>query len=327
MSVPEADRGAGVRVSVLLATYNRRALLPEVLAPLLADPATDEIVVVVDGSQDGSLELLTEMAERDARLRPHFIENSGAARALLSGARVARGEILVILDDDEIVSPGAVSGHAAHHAADEDLVVVGYVTMAMPPRRRPGDFSRYVYAEQYERDCRTYERDPGSILLNLWGGFISMRRDRYVQAVTGGPALIEGYHYDLDFGARCMELGLSARFDRSLRALHLYERDRDAYLRDARGSGRNRILVHRAHPQVLPAIDPTFVDRGLPPLGRIALRVALRVPLVLLMIGAATTVAGRLRLWHLEENGAALMWAVEQKRGALETVRRLSATI
>ena len=37
-------------VSVVMPTYNRRAQLRTVLAPLLADPAATEIVVVVDGS-------------------------------------------------------------------------------------------------------------------------------------------------------------------------------------------------------------------------------------------------------------------------------------
>ena len=327
MSAADPDGGSGVRVSVLLATYNRRALLPDVLAPVLADPATDEVVVVVDGCQDGSIELLTEMAEAEPRLRPLFVENGGAARAHVAGAALATGDVLVILDDDEILDAGAVGGHAAHHTSEPHLIVVGFVEMAMPPQRRPGDFSRYLYTRQYEHDCLMFERHPETILRNLWGGFMSMRRTDYLRAMTEGEGLIQGYHYDLDFGARCVELGLSARFDRSLRALHLYERSRDAYLRDARGSGRNRILVHRAHPDVLPAIDASFVDQGLPPAGRVVLTLALKIPVLPFLITAATTLAGKLRLWSVEEKGAGLLWAIEQKRGALESMAELpSAT-
>jgi glycosyltransferase involved in cell wall biosynthesis len=304
--------------SVLLATYNRRALLPRVLEPVLADPATDEVVVVVDGCDDGSMELLAGMGQHDPRLRSHYVTNGGAARALLAGARVARGDLVVILDDDEIVGPNTISGHAAHHAGRDDLIVVGYVEMSFPPARRPGDFSRYIYAQQYARDRGAWQVDPSTILLNLWGGFISMTRANYIRAMEAADEFVDGYHYDLDFGVRCLKLGLQARFDPSLRALHLYERGTSAYLRDGYSSGRNRILIHHAHPEVLPPLDPSFVDRGLPAVGRVALKLIQRHRWLMRPLTAATALAGRLHLWRLENGGAGLMFAAEQKRGALE---------
>jgi glycosyltransferase involved in cell wall biosynthesis len=306
------------QTSVLLATYNRRSLLPRVLEPILADPAADEMVVVVDGCDDGSMELLTGLRERDPRVQPHYVTNRGAARALLAGAKIAQGDVLVILDDDEIVSPGSIAGHAAHHVGHDNLIVVGYVAMSLPPSRRPGDASRYIYAKQYDHDCAAWVDDPSGILLNLWGGFISLARTDYIRAMESAHDFVDGYHYDLDFGARCLELGLQATFDPSLKAVHLYERSTAAYLRDGRSSGRNRILVHRAHPTVLPPVDLDFVDRGLPPVGRAALRLIMRWPFLLSWLQLATNIAGRLHVWPLESAGAALMFAVEQKRGALE---------
>jgi glycosyltransferase involved in cell wall biosynthesis len=315
------DEPSAPLTSVLFATYKRRPLLPSVLEPILADPAADEVVVVVDGCDDGSMELLDEISQRDPRLRPLYVTNGGAARALLAGARLARGRVVVILDDDEILAPGAIRGHTAHHVGQGNLIVVGYVEMNFPPRRRPGDYARYLYAKQYDRDCAIWQRDPEMILRNLWGGFISMRRADYIKVMNGAQEFIDGYHYDLDFGARCMELGLQARFDPSLRALHLYERSAAAYLRDGRSSGRNRILIHGAHPTVLPPIDPSFVARGLPPVGRVALKAIMRCPVLLSVVRAGTKVAGRLHMWRLENGGAGLMKAVEQKRGAIEATQ------
>jgi glycosyltransferase involved in cell wall biosynthesis len=313
--------------SVLLATYNRRALLPSVLEPVLGDPAASEIVVVVDGCEDGSLELLRAMANEDPRIKPQFIPNSGAARALLAGARQASGDVLVILDDDEIVDPGTITGHLRHHPGHENLIVVGYVEMAFPAARRPGDFSRYIYAHQYAQDCELYETDANTILRNLWGGYLSIGRVNYLRTMGSVNDFVDGYHYDLDFGARCMELGFRAVFDRSLRARHLYERDRAGFLRDARSSGRNRILVHGAHPTVLGPVDAGFVDAALPAVGRAALRMAMRYPLMERLVGAATTATGRLRLWRLETIGASLLWAIEQKRGALEALHSSSGLV
>jgi glycosyltransferase involved in cell wall biosynthesis len=57
-------------VSVVIATRGRRDRLQETLVPLLAEPAADEIVVVDDGSNDGSLKLLEDLAAAHPQLRP-----------------------------------------------------------------------------------------------------------------------------------------------------------------------------------------------------------------------------------------------------------------
>ena len=57
------------KVSVVIPTYNDVSVLPDTLAPLLADEATAEVVVVVDGSRDGSYELLQGIADGERRLR------------------------------------------------------------------------------------------------------------------------------------------------------------------------------------------------------------------------------------------------------------------
>src|SRR5690349_2755212 len=118
------------------------------LAPLLADPQPLEVVVVVDGGRDGSLELLERMAAGDARLRPLWIENRGVVGARAAGAEAARGEVVVLLDDDVFAMPGLIAGHARHHA-EPGLVIVGYMPVARPPRPRPGDYPRELYAREY----------------------------------------------------------------------------------------------------------------------------------------------------------------------------------
>src|SRR3954454_20725698 len=84
---------AAVKASVVMATYNRRALLPRVLDPLLADPAAFEVVVVVDGCDDAWIEYLRERAAAEPRLKPHLIPNAGAVRAQQHGVEVARGDV------------------------------------------------------------------------------------------------------------------------------------------------------------------------------------------------------------------------------------------
>ena len=130
-------------VSVVMATYNRRQLLPRVLAPLLDDPATFELVIVVDGCEDGSIEYLEALAAEDPRVRPIFVPNGGRVAAQETGVEAARGDVVVlVMDDDVLAAPGLVSGHARHHERERDLVVVGYMpterpACAGPVRSRP----------------------------------------------------------------------------------------------------------------------------------------------------------------------------------------------
>src|SRR3954454_8936427 len=89
-------------VSVVIPTYRRRAQLASVVDPLLADEATAELIVVVDGSDDGSLELLRAIAHRDPRVRPIGSANQGQAAARQLGLEAARHPVVLLLDDDVI---------------------------------------------------------------------------------------------------------------------------------------------------------------------------------------------------------------------------------
>src|SRR4051794_36585399 len=116
-------------------TYNRLALLERVLAPLLEEPAATELVVVVDGSEDGSFEYLESESKRRPQLRPLLIPNSGKEAARQAGLEAATGEIVLFMDDDVLALPGLVAGHAAGHVDEDELVLVGYMPVRVPRPR------------------------------------------------------------------------------------------------------------------------------------------------------------------------------------------------
>lgn len=236
--------GAGLSATVLLATTSRTQLLERVLAPLRADRATSEIVVVVDGCREGSVELLATLARQDERIRTIFVRGGGAPRALLTGALQARGDLLVMLDDDLVVKEGSVAGHVRHHTADGGLIVVGYVEMDLQLVPRPREMRRYLHARRYERDVARYRSDPPSILENLRGGYLSIHRADYLRATkahAGIPqSLAAGYR---ELGASCLAHGLRAAFDPALSATAL---SGPPSLPEATGSGAGPDRVPRS---------------------------------------------------------------------------------
>jgi Glycosyl transferase family 2 len=99
-------------VSIVIATYNRRDWLRFAIDSVLVQDHPDlELLVMDDGSTDGTEELLGEYARRHPRERFRFErhENMGQARTLNRGWELARGEVLGYLSDDDLLAPGAVS--------------------------------------------------------------------------------------------------------------------------------------------------------------------------------------------------------------------------
>ncbi|HYR51621.1 MAG TPA: glycosyltransferase [Candidatus Dormibacteraeota bacterium] len=93
------------RVSVIIPTFNRRDYLAEAIASVLAQTFTDyEIVVVDDGSTDGTRELIEERYPRSTIVYQYQL-NRGSSAARNAGMRAARGELLAFLDSDDLWLP------------------------------------------------------------------------------------------------------------------------------------------------------------------------------------------------------------------------------
>lgn len=98
-------------VSVIIPAYNRATLLPFTLEAVLAQaPPPDEVIVVDDGSTDGTAEVADGYANRVRCLR---IANSGDLAARNVGLRAARAERVAFCDSDDLWRPGFLAAMAA----------------------------------------------------------------------------------------------------------------------------------------------------------------------------------------------------------------------
>ena len=300
-----------MQISVVIPAYNYSEL-PTTLAPLLRDPATAEVVVVVDGSHDGSFETLQRMAADEPRLRAFFIENRGRTGAWQFAVEQARCDVVLSLDQDVVAHEGLVSGHAARHAAQPGRVVLGYMPTIKPPRR-PGSFVTERYADEYERVRALWERDPRNVLTRLWGGNLSIRR-RDLFAAGGCDAGVGlQYCHDRELGLRLLEVGLAPIFDRRLRAEHRFERSISGFLKAGRQQGRDMTIIARLHPAH--AEFPRWRRTNLGGrLRRVALRQ--RAYAVMLTIGVPLLRSvGRLHLWRAEVRIGEFLERLELQRG------------
>jgi len=102
--------------SVIIPTWNRRAMVSEAIASVLAQTgARFELIVIDDGSTDGTLDDLRPLAAQ-ARENPIRIEatpHRGPAAARNRGAELARAPLIAFLDSDDRWSPGKLARHLA----------------------------------------------------------------------------------------------------------------------------------------------------------------------------------------------------------------------
>ncbi|HKN12196.1 MAG TPA: glycosyltransferase family A protein [Candidatus Binatus sp.] len=90
-------------VSVIIPTYNRRAMLLEAIDSVLAQSANAlELIVIDDGSTDGTAEHLTLLAKN---IRFEHIDHRGPAAARNRGVAMARAPLIAFLDSDDLWAP------------------------------------------------------------------------------------------------------------------------------------------------------------------------------------------------------------------------------
>ena len=248
-------------VSVIIPTYRYASRLEATVRSILSDAATTELIVVVDGCRDGSLEMLEAIAADDSRVVPMFVEHLGKSGAQSAGFERARGDVVLLLDQDVVAGPGLVRGHALHHRGADHLLVVGYMPTVddMDGAFVPA-FTR-LYATEYESNCQKIDQRPEFVLLQLWGGNISLRRDDCRRV---GLDFRYFGHEDQDFGIRCMKAGLVGVFDRALRAEHHHAQDASAFLWYSKMQGASRWQIYHDHADVLGPYDASWTLEGLP---------------------------------------------------------------
>ncbi|MGD0837846.1 MAG: glycosyltransferase family 2 protein [Polyangia bacterium] len=122
-------------VSVVIPCFNEKATILALLDKVAAAPFAKEIIVVDDGSHDGTCELLAEQAPARSEVRlilqPH---NQGKGAALRRGFKEARGEVVIVQDADLEYDPNEIPKVIAPILAGHADVVYGSRFLGGPHR-------------------------------------------------------------------------------------------------------------------------------------------------------------------------------------------------
>ncbi|MFF2407455.1 CDP-glycerol glycerophosphotransferase family protein [Streptomyces sp. NPDC058092] len=116
-------------LSVVVPVHRAQGYLRATLESVLGrGPGELELLVVDDGSRDGSAEIAAEFAARDPRVQVFTLpEHRGAGPARNAGAAEARGRYLLFLDGDDLLRPGALEAITDRLAGSEpDVLLLGH---------------------------------------------------------------------------------------------------------------------------------------------------------------------------------------------------------
>lgn len=119
-----------MKLSIIIPVYNAQSFLHHAVESVLSDPGTDwELILVNDGSADGSGLLCDRYASEDPRVRAIHQENRGPGGARNTGLENARGAYLIFVDSDDALTPGALDRiRRALEEFDPEILTFDYLS-------------------------------------------------------------------------------------------------------------------------------------------------------------------------------------------------------
>lgn len=183
-----------------------------------------------------------------ALARPH----RGRAAALNAAVDEARGEVLILLDDDMQVVPDFVERHRAHHPPGSRFCVLGAVPIEVNrTSTRAARYAKAKFDDHLERLA-----DPAHLELphSFYSGNTSLRAE-VLREVGGFDESFTRYgNEDVELSLRLRAAGISLRYDPQALARQEYGKDLTRLLRDTIGAGATETLLARKHPDAFPML-------------------------------------------------------------------------
>jgi GT2 family glycosyltransferase len=288
-------------VSVIVPTHQRREPLRRALASLAdqtAEGTSYEVVVGTDACSDGTSEML-ESLETPYELRSVEPARRGRAAACNAAIAAARGEVLIVLDDDMRAGEEFVERHRAHHPAGSRRCVLG----AVPVELREGGprAARYVKERFDLHLARLGDPEHLARPRSFYTGNASLRSELMREAGGFDESFGIYGNEDVELALRLRAGGVELIYDPEALAHQEYGKDMGGLQRDTLEKGRTAVLLARRHPQVfgdLRLAEPDESSRPWLVLRSFLLWGTRRLPMASRAVFAAVSLLERLGLWR-----------------------------
>jgi len=237
-----------IDVSIIVPTFNRCELVKRAVESLFAQnfPVRKyEVIVVVDGSEDGTADSLREM-RAPCRFRIVEQPNGGPAMARNSGARVAEGDLLLFVDDDMLCVPELLEAHVEAHRNEPRTVGFGCILLSLesPPSLAAECFNRElgaIYLRQKARGADAIE--------DLEPVFANSSLPRQLLEEAGGFDASFRMREDLELWVRLAAMQVRPTYVERAIAYQYYAKTGADLIRDAEAFAVADVMFARKHPE------------------------------------------------------------------------------
>lgn len=238
-----------IHVSVVIATFNRKEILERALPALAAQTgeAVYEVIFVDDGSSDHSNELFQDAVQRWAPIFRYIpIAHSGSpARPRNTGIRAARGEVILLLDDDVVPDPTLIAEHAKFHRDNPDLRDAALGELYLPDSVASDPMSLF-HSFSYDE----VRRQTRLGYLFFWTCNVSVKREFMIQyGMFDEDAALHPLE-DMECGYRLFQSGLRLTFLPSARGQHLHNMRPQWVAEKGQRTGRAQFALSRKVPDL-----------------------------------------------------------------------------
>lgn len=193
-----------MKVSVIIPTYNGAHKIMDTIRSLeIQTHAPDEVIIVVDGSTDGTYQLLKSAHIKLNNLNIIEQENTGRASVKNRGVKEATGELLMFFDDDMILDYSCIENHISHHKKYEDTLLTGRLD-APDDDKAGSDIDKYMRHLNSKWGRSVFEKEEKELLLNnLYFSSANCSIPKHVFDAIGGffYELTDGEDYILAYNA------------------------------------------------------------------------------------------------------------------------------
>ena len=129
---------SGVLVSVVMPVFNTEGYVADAIQSILDQTFKDfELIIINDGSTDGSLGVMREYAARDQRIRVITRENRGIARTRNELLDASRGQYYAMMDSDDVSLPDRLEKQVTYLDEHPECVCVNCQVLLVDPEGAP----------------------------------------------------------------------------------------------------------------------------------------------------------------------------------------------
>jgi glycosyltransferase involved in cell wall biosynthesis len=221
-----------MELSVVIPTYNRRETLAQALGALFAQRGLEqtawEIIVVDDGSTDGTDSLVTELAAKSpCPLTCLYQQNSGPGAARNTGIRKATAPLVLMIGDDILAQPGLLAEHLSAHARYPALQVAVLGPVDWAPTLTVTPFMRWWSENRFRFEMLR----AGKVEPDFWFFYtcnISVKRRFLLEYGLFDETFRAAAYEDTELAYRLSQAGLRIHFARQADAYHNHPVDLQA---------------------------------------------------------------------------------------------------